>query len=292
MLSSIELQWLLSFQKIYEQLSIKRASAQLQLPASNVSRHLAQLEQALNVRLLERTTRKMVATAAGKQLYNRLTPLLVAMADALDEVQQNADQVVGHLKMITPDLPFLADIMASFCLQYPQITLSCDTQLNPTEGLLDGFDLVIKFGRGALEDSDWVARELIRWPSVIVAAPSLLARYPRPNSVTALCKAPCITSLSVLQGIPWRFKREGAVHVRSGYKVNSGQMAKAAAVKGLGFAILPLHSCITEIEQNELVVIDLPDQPEDLVLYALYSGQKYTLVKVTAFLDYLQSSLA
>lgn len=289
MINNIELQWLLSFQKVYEQLSIKRAAELSQIPKSNVSRHVALLEQALNVRLLERTTRKMVATEAGELLYQNLTPLLVAMGDVLQESYQSNDLVSGHLKVITPDLPFLADAIAEFCHKYPNIQLSCDTQLNPEEGLLEGFDIVIRFGRGPVEDSGWVAKELVRWPSCVVASPSLLDKHPKPNSMTELVKLPCITSLSVLQGMPWKFKRAGTVNVSSRYKVNSGHMAKSAALKGLGFAILPYDACRQELEEGLLIKIDsLADEPEDLVLYAFYSGRRYPFKKVKAFLEYLQ----
>jgi len=86
MIEKVELQWLLSFQCVYEQLSFKLAAEQLQLPTSNVSRHVALLEKQLNLRLLQRTTRKMIATAAGKQLYQSITPLIQAMNDSLEEV--------------------------------------------------------------------------------------------------------------------------------------------------------------------------------------------------------------
>ncbi|MBJ7552543.1 LysR family transcriptional regulator [Marinomonas ostreistagni] len=290
MLENIELQWLLSFQKVYEQLSFKRAAELLQLPKSNISRHVALLEQALNTRLLERTTRKMVATDAGDRLYHGLAPLLIAMGDVLLEARQEADVIAGHLKVITPDLPFMADAMADFCYQNPNIQLSCDTQLNPEEGLLEGFDLLIRFGRGSIADSGWVARELVRWPSCVVATPSLMTYHTTPISIAELAKLPCITSLSVLQGMPWRFKQAGSVNVSSCYKVNSGYMAKAAALKGLGFAILPLESCRQELADGTLMkVCLLEDEPEDLVLYALYSGRKYSLAKVKAFLGHVQA---
>ncbi|MBA4502762.1 LysR family transcriptional regulator [Marinobacterium marinum] len=292
MIHNIELRWLLSFQAVYEQLSFKRAAEQLQVPTSNVSRHVALLEQQLKVRLLERTTRKMIPTAGGKQLYASITPLIQAMKDSLEEVSLHGDSLSGHLKIITPDLPFLADIIADFCLTHPHVQLSCDTQLNPTEGLLDGFDLVLRFGRGPLDDSGWVAREILRWPSCVVAAPGLLERQPLPASLADLSKAPCITSLSVLQGMPWRFKRTPTLPVRSGYKVNSGHMAKAAALKGLGFALLPVHACQTELDAGTLIRVVLDDEPEDLVLYAFYSGRKYPLEKVKAFLEHLQAHLA
>lgn len=291
MIENIELQWLLSFQTVYEQLSFKRAAEQLQLPTSNVSRHVALLEQQLNLRLLERTTRKMIPTAAGKQLYQSISPLTQAMNDTLEDVSLYGDSLSGHLKIVMPDLTFLAELTADFCLHHPQIQLSCDTQLNPTEGLLDGFDLVLRFGRGPLEDCGWVAREILRWSSCVVAAPKLLEHHPLPRSLEDLGKVPCITSLSVLQGLPWRFKQNQTIQVQSSYKVNSGNMAKAAALKGLGFAILPVHACLADIDSGSLVKIDLNFEPEDLVLYAFYSGRKYPLEKVTAFLEHLHRGL-
>lgn len=291
MIEKIELQWLLSFQAVYEHLSFKQAAEQLQLPTSNVSRHVALLEQQLNLRLLERTTRKMIATAAGKQLYQSITPLTQAVNDALEEVSLYGDSLSGHLKIILPDLPFLAEIIADFCLQHPKIQLSCDTQLNPKEGLLDGFDLVLNFGRGPLEDSGWVAKEILRWPSCVVAAPQLLKKQPLPRSLDELSKVPCITSFSVLQGMPWRFKQGQTIQVQSSYKVNSGNIAKAAALKGLGFAILPTHTCQTDIDKGSLIKIELNCEPEDLVLYAFYSGRKYPLEKVKVFLEHLQLRL-
>ena len=292
MIEKCELQWLISFRVVYEKLSFKFASEQLQLPSSNVSRHVALLEQQLNVRLLERTTRRIMPTAAGRMLYQSITPLTHALDHALQEVALFGDSLSGHLKIITPDLPFMADILADFCIRHPQIQFSCDTQLDPTEGLLDGFDLILRFGRGPLEDSCWVAREIFRLPSCVVAAPALLERYPLPQSVDELTKLPCITSMSVLQGMPWRFKPNQSVQVQSGYKVNSGQMAKAAALKGLGFAILPVHACESEINSGSFVKINCNSEPEDLVLYALYSGRKYLQVKVKTFLEHLQNAIA
>ncbi|WP_313653649.1 LysR family transcriptional regulator [Pantoea sp.] len=292
MIEKFEMQWLICFQAVYEKLSFKLAADQLQLPSSNVSRHVALLKQQLRVRLLERTTRKIIPTAAGKRLYQSITPLTRALDHALEEVSLFGDSLSGHLKIITPDLPFMADILADFCIRHPQIQLSCDTQLDPTEGLLDGFDLVLRFGRGPLEDSSWVAREILRWPSCVVAAPELLKRYPLPRSPDELAHIPCITSMSVLQGTPWRFKQNQTVRVHSSYKVNSGQMARAAALKGLGFAILPLHACESEIDNGSLIKINCNREPEDLVLYALYSGRKYLPVKVKAFLEHLQLSIA
>ena len=68
-------------------------------------------------------------------------------------------------------------------------------------------------------------------------------------------------------------------------------MAKAAAIKGLGFALLPLDACKQEIHENLLIKVDLEKEPEDLVLYAFYSGRKYPLEKVKVFLDFLKEKV-
>ena len=290
-IENIEFQWLVSFQHVYQQGSFKKAAEALELPSSNVSRHVALLERQLNVRLLERTTRKISATAAGKQLYQGIIPLTVAMNDTLDEVSKQGNSLEGHLKMIMPDIPFLADLVAEFCQLHPKIKLSCDTQLNPSDGMLEGFDLVLRFSRGPLEDSGWVAKELVRWPSCIVVAPKVLAHAPLPTSLEELKRSTCITSLSVLQGLPWRFKSEQTLQVKSSYRVNSGHMAKAAALKGLGFAILPKHACEDEINQGSLIEVKLAEHPEDLVLHALYSGRKYPLARVKACLTHIENGL-
>ncbi|MCG7561786.1 LysR family transcriptional regulator [Pseudoalteromonas sp. McH1-42] len=292
MIERTDIQWLLSFAAVYEKLSFKQAAQHRQLPTSNISRHVAQLEQHLNTRLLERTTRKMRPTAAGKQLYLTLKPLIHTMDDALTEVSQHHDALSGHLNLVMPDLPVLATLIANFCHQHPDIQLSCDTQLNPTEGMLEGLDLVVRFGRGTLEDSGWVAQALLHLPSCVVGAPELLHRHAHVHSLDTLSKVPCITSLTALQGTPWRFKHNRTLHVQSSYKVNSGHMAKAAAVQGLGFAILPRHMCQAELEAGTLVELTLDHEPEDLVLYAFYSGRKYPQKKVTALLSHLKTGLS
>lgn len=290
MIEKIELPWLLSFQSVFELRSFKQAAEALGLPSSNVSRHVALLEETLNVRLLERTTRRMSPTEAGQRLYDQILPLLAALDGGLEGICKQGQEVSGHLRVLMPDLPILAKQLASFCSRYPDLTLSCDTGLVPTKGLLDGFDLVLQFGRGGLDDSDWVATELMRWPSVVVATPELVTRYEDNLSLENLVNLPCITSLSALNGSPWVFKngkQTSTIHVTSQYRVNSAHMAKEAALSGLGFAILPQQTCLADIQQGKLIALTFDKTPEDLVLYA-YSGRlKHSARKVKALLDHL-----
>lgn len=292
MIDQIDPQWLKSFHCVYENNSFKRAAEFLNLPTSNVSRHIALLEEKLNTRLFERTTRRIAPTDAGKQLYSSTLPLLVELSNALEDVTRHSHKVMGQLKVLMPDIPPLAQAVVSFCIQHPSISLCCDTSLSPKEGLLDGFDLILSFHRGKISDSNWVAREIRRWPSAVVASPKLIQACARPYKITDLSHVPCITSFTALNGTPWIFKNsKGELimqKVQSSFRVNSGSLVKSGALAGLGFAILPIESCIDEINAGSLEIVDLEDKAEDLVLYAFYASRKHLSKKISMFIEHLQ----
>ncbi len=292
MLNKIDQQWLKSFHCVYENNSFKRAAEFLSLPTSNISRHIALLEERLDIRLFDRTTRRVVATDAGEQLYFRTQPLLDKLNDALEEVTQHSHEVMGQLNVLMPDSPALAQAMVSFCTRYPSISLCCDTSISPKEDLFDGFDIILSFHRGKLEDNNWVAKEIRRWPSAVLASPKLIQAYPRLFQVTDLKHVPCINSFTALNGTPWVFKNaKGELitqKVRSSFKVNSGYLAKSGALAGLGFAILPIESCCHEINAGSLETVKMEYEPEDLVLYAFYTSKKHLAKKIPVFIEHLQ----
>ncbi len=291
MLDKIDQQWLKSFHCVYENNSFKKAAEFLSLPTSNVSRHIALLEEQLGVRLFDRTTRRICATNAGEHLYLRTQPLFTKLNDALEEVTQHSHEVVGRLNVLMPDSPELARAVVSFCSQYPNISLNCETNLSPKEDLLDGFDVILSFHRGKLEDSNWIAKEIKRWSSIVVASPSLLQTCQRPFQVTDLKHVPCISSFTALKGTPWVFRSsQGELitqRVKSSFKVNSGQLAKAGALAGFGFALLPEEFCRKEMQCGTLKVVALEYAPEDLVLYAFYASRKHVSKKIPMFIEHL-----
>lgn len=291
MLEKIDQVWLKSFHCVYENNSFKRASEFLDLPTSNVSRHIALLEEKLSTRLFDRTTRRIAPTEAGEQLYTRTQPLLNKLNDALEDVTQHTSEAMGQLKILMPDSPALAEAVVSFCSQYPSISLCCDTSIHPKEDLLDGFDVILSFHRGKLADSNWIAKEIKRWSSVVVAAPKLIQAHPSPFRITDLNHVPCVSSFSVLNGTPWIFKnKKGELitqKVNSSFRVNSGHLAKSGALAGLGFAILPTEFCCDEINSGILNTIELEYEPEDLVLYAFYASRKHLAKKTAMFIEHL-----
>ncbi|MFB1074016.1 LysR family transcriptional regulator [Vibrio diabolicus] len=138
MFDNIDQTWLKSFHCVYENNSFKRAAECLNIPTSNVSRHIALLEEKLNIRLFNRTTRRMTPTEAGEELYSSTRPLLEQLNNALETVTRHSHTVTGELRILMPDTPVLAKAVVTFCTQYPSISLSCDTTLNPKDEIESG----------------------------------------------------------------------------------------------------------------------------------------------------------
>ncbi|OAN11672.1 LysR family transcriptional regulator [Photobacterium jeanii] len=296
MLDKIEQKWLQSFHAVFELNSFKNAAEQLELPTSNISRHITLLEQALNVRLFERTTRRVNATEAGKQLYSSTHSIFTNLNDALEDIAKHTHTMSGRLRLIMPDIAPLSSALVSFSCRYPDINIGCETSLNPQEDLLDGFDLIISFNRGKLTDCGWVAKEIHRLESVVVGSPALISKVGKPYLLTELIQMPCISSLTALNASPWVFQTGKHQFIKqsvnASFKVNSGQTARTAAIAGLGFAILPKESCRQELEAGTLSIVDMEATPADLVLYAMYSGLKHTPHRVSVFLQHLQEVLS
>ena len=244
MLSKLDLNTVRVYAAVVDEQSFAGAARQLQLPASNVSRHVAALERSLGVRLLEQQH--------PPPAHDRGRPPAVPARQApaghagshrrgTGRRRTGITRAAAHVHARGSPL-LLGPIIAEFCASHPGVELQCDTRMAGEQALREDMDLAIVFHRGDQDDSTLVTRELASLPSLVVGAPGLIARAGMPTRTAQLKTLPCITTLSALQGQPWRFVdtagRMVKVPVRSRYRVNSGALALAGARQGIGYAIL------------------------------------------------------
>lgn len=297
MRSSLDLNTVRVYVAVVDEQSFSGAARLLALPASNVSRHVAALERRLGVRLLERSTRHLHMTEAGRLLYARAKPLLDALLSTEEELGAVQRELKGAVRMSIPnEAPrLLAPILAEFCSLHPGIELECDTRLAGLEALREDQDLSIFFHRGPQDDSAFITRELATLPSIVVAAPALLARTGMPRQVRELKSLPCITTASALKGQPWQFLDSAGnivkVPVRSRYRVNSGELAVAGARQGLGFAIVAAYPCQHDLAEGRLQAVPLDLDPAPLQLLGAYSHRHSVTARVRALLEFIQARL-
>ncbi|MEJ5065086.1 LysR family transcriptional regulator [Erwinia sp. MYb375] len=287
------------FIAVVERESFVGAAKVLEMPTSNVSRCISQLEEKLNLQLIERSTRHMKLTQAGHLLYIRAKPLLEALEQTETELTLRQMQFKGPLRLCIPNEvgpALLGSVIADFACQYPDLEISCVTNLSGFESLRDDLDLAIIITRGQMDDSDYIARHLVTIPCTIVAAPSVIQRYGTPTQIQQFEELPCITTVSALKGAPWQFvnKKGGfeTVKVKAHYRVNSGEMAGRAAVSGVGFAILSKQACQPYINDGRLIEIAFEQSVAPLRLFALYSDRRYLPAKTRALIDYMHQKLS
>lgn len=295
---SLDFNTLKVFVAVVEKESFVGASKLLEMPTSNVSRCISQLEEKLDLQLIERSTRHMKVTQAGQLLYTRAKPLLEALEQTETELTLRQMQLKGPLRICIPTEigpTLLGSVIAEFACQYPELQISCVTNLSGFESLRDDLDLAIIISRGQMDNSDYIARHLVTIPCTIVAAPSLIQRYGTPTHIQQFEELPCITTVSALKGAPWQFvNKKGefeTIKVKGHYRVNSGEMAGQAAVAGIGFAILSKQACQPYISDGRLIEIEFEQAVAPLQLFALYSDRRYLPAKTRALIDFIQQKL-
>ncbi|MDU4241615.1 LysR family transcriptional regulator [Phytobacter sp. SCO41] len=287
------------FIAVVERESFVGAAKALEMPTSNVSRCISQLEEKLNLQLIERSTRHMKLTQAGHLLYIRAKPLLEALEQTETELTLRQMQLKGPLRICIPNEigpALLGSVIADFACQYPELEISCVTNLSGLESLRDDLDLAVIVTRGQMDDSDYIARHLMTIPCTVVAAPAVIQRYGTPSHIQQLEELPCITTVSALKGAPWQFvdKKGGFETIKANghYRVNSGEMAGRAAIAGVGFAILAKQACQPYISDGRLIEVEFEQSAAPLQLFALYSDRRFLPAKTRALIDFMHQKLS
>ncbi|WP_281549009.1 LysR family transcriptional regulator [Kluyvera cryocrescens] len=287
------------FIAVVEGESFVSAAKALEMPTSNVSRSISQLEEKLNLKLLERSTRHMKLTEAGHLLYTRAKPLLEALEQTETELTLRQIQLKGPLRLCIPNEigpALLGSVVADFACQYPELEISCVTNLSGFESLREELDLAVIITRGQMDDSDYIARHLMTIPCTVVAAPSIIQRYGTPSTIHKFAELPCITTVSALKGAPWQFVNKkgefATIKVKGHYRVNSGEMAGRAALAGIGFAILSKQACQPYINDGRLIEIECELPAAPLQLFVIYANRRYLPAKTRAFIDFMLQKLS
>jgi len=272
------------------------ASRRLGISASAVGKAVARLERKVEVRLLVRTTRQVMMTFEGEQLYARAARLLDDLRDIEGMLATQRAAPVGRVRASLPAtlgrmviLPGLARFVADF----PGIELDIgldDRKVDLVEG---GYDLAIRTGR--LEDSGLIARKLAPHRFVLCASPDYLAAHGAPASLEELSGHTCIRFRYPSTGLleKWAFDgKEWDRELPSGPVFNDGEAVVLAALGGLGLAQIPDYAAFQALRSGRLIPI--------LTRYACIRGDLWlvrpvnraNLPRVEAFAQFLDDVVA
>jgi DNA-binding transcriptional LysR family regulator len=276
------------------------AARRLGLVTSSVARLVDALEARLGAVLLNRSTRSVTLTDAGRAYYEEALRIMERLA-AADEAA--ADGAAGVLRVAAPvtfSTLYVAPILPALRARHPRLTLDLRLDDAPANLVDEAIDVAIRIG--SLDpQSNLVARRLAAHDRVLCASPAYLAAHGAPETPAALATHDCLQFAFGEGRRTWRLQAAGAedaedVTVRGVVQANNADVLRQAALGGLGIAMLARWLVQRDLRAGTLVQV-LPGYrvnpgPMDVGLYALYPASRRNSTKIRAFVDLLADHLA
>nr|WP_319248927.1 LysR family transcriptional regulator [uncultured Celeribacter sp.] len=270
--------------------SFTAAADRLGISNRLTSKYVAELEERLGVRLLQRTTRKVGLTASGEELLARAPALLDDLDAMFGAVTEDTRGYSGTLRISAPVTfgeTYVKDLLSRFAEPHPDLVI--DLRLNDryVDLAADGIDLAFRIGRPDV--SALKARKLGEIHALLVAAPAYLAQHGAPADLSALAAHACIVDTNRRTPSRWGFLQDGeevTVQVPSRFMVNSARVARDLAVAGQGVAYCPRFVLGDDLETGRLVEL-LPEQARPShPISAVYLEGRTLPRKVRALIDF------
>ena len=282
-----------TFQEVARRSSFSGAARAMEVSKANVSKYIAELETRLGVRLLNRSTRNVSLTDAGRLLLDRSTPLMEMIALTRSELRDRAHAPSGRLRLTAPHgltQTGLPELMGEFMQKYPAVTLSLHLENRMTDMVEEGIDLALRVGR--IGDENLIVRKLQQVPFVVAATPAYWAEHGRPNHPEDLSDQDALT-YSLLGGSPeWRFEVDGetqVVPVKSRMDANDAAPLICNALMGLGMVWLPRLLLQPHLDSGALLPVLQDYSPRDVWLYVAYAQRRHNSAALKALLAFLEA---
>jgi DNA-binding transcriptional LysR family regulator len=289
-----QLQAMRVFLKVAETESFGRAAAALDLSNAVVTRYVSLLEAHLHTRLLNRTTRSVALTEAGRA-YAEGCRAVIEQIEAIEaSVAKSSIDPSGTLKIVASasfSLLGLTPMLREFHDRYPKVKLRLTLLHRPVDLVAEGFDVGIVVPH-LVNSGMLIVRPLLRVGAVLVASPEYLSQRGTPARPKMLAMHEFLAPSTDIHGSTWSFVGPSgvteSVALDPAYAVNSSHMLRQAALSGMGIAVLPESYVGHDIEAGSLVRL-LPGytlKDADKEVSIVYPGRRHVSAKTRSFVDF------
>ena len=283
------------FVQVVKYQGFTKASENLGITKSKLSRRISDLEARLAVRLIQRNTRKFAVTEVGFQFYEYCLKIL----DDVDQAENFIQSTVTHepsglIRLSCPialaNMP-VADMVATFMQRYPEVQIHLLATNRRVDLIEEGIDLSLRVRNTALEDSEFIVRELDAWEHILVAHPNLFKSYAVPVKIEDLNTLPSIGFQGPKQ--VWMLQKHGEdnifhdIEFSPKLKTDNFSVMKSAVMKCVGIASVPRVYAQEELNNGTLVEV-MPEWflPKG-VIYVAYTSRQGMLPAVRTLLEFL-----
>lgn len=283
-----------AFVTVVESGGFSESARRLDVSKALISKQVAQLEDALGVRLLHRTTRKVSPTSSGQAYYEQCKPLLNELNE-LDESIQGTDRALqGDFRISAPTTfaeMHLLPIISSFSKQNPGVQVKLELTDRFINLVEERIDLAIRIG--SLEESSLVARKVGEIRMLLCASPDYLKAHKLPATLEGLSGTPCIVDSNNPDGNQWTLVNEFGttiLPVEESIRVNNARAARDLVLDGNGIGFLPSFVVQKYLDKGSLINIFDNYASQPIGIYAIYLHRKHLSVKVRTMIDLLKQS--
>ena len=271
--------------------SFSAAAQHLGISKAMASKHVSHLEDELDVRLINRTTRHLKLTEAGLLYRDRVSRILEDLEETETSVARSSTEPSGTLRIMAP-VSFgsfhLTRAIADYRRQFPGVKVDLIFTGKTPDLVGEGLDLAIR--TGALKDSSQIARKLSQSRLVVCGSPEYLSEAGVPEVPADLLKFNCLvfSPRSPLGAWPFTVNAElSTVRVNGNIKANAGEALRIAAIKGCGLIQLPTYMIGRDIGAGRLRPVLESFEPPPLDIHAVYLHRQHLTAKVSTFVDFL-----
>ncbi|KAA1009653.1 LysR family transcriptional regulator [Paraburkholderia panacisoli] len=275
--------------------SFSAAAREMGLSQPSVSRIVSGLEARLGVRLLLRTTRKIVPTEAGHAYLKKAKQLLLDLEEA-DEAARGGGSLKGTLRVAVSETLCIRTILPNlrdFLDGHPQLKLEFLTADVMHDLVAEGVDMAIRFG--PLPDSAFGVKKLATLRRLLMASPSYVEQHGAPKTPAELAHHDCIFGPTGVPTLPWEFTKGAekiAVKIDPRYSFTSAEALIACAREGLGIARASVLMCKTELETGQLIALLPRFALAPVEIHAVFPAGRIPSQKVRSFTEFLAGVLA
>lgn len=286
------------FAAVVEQGGFSAAGRALGVPKSRLSKRIAQLEERLGVRLLQRTTRRFVVTEVGERFYGHCRAVLEEAQAAQDAVDELRTEPRGSVRVSCPVSlvqSLLGPMLPDFLAMYPKVQVRLLSSNRRVDIIGEGFDVAIRVRDKLDTDATMVLRSFGGSRALLVASPEFLARAGRPSKPADLANFAAL-SMSEHDGVQvWDLVdatgRRESVEVQPRLVTGDFNALLDAALQGTGIALLPEEFGAVGIASGKLEWVLQDWSTAEGILHFLYPSRRGLLPAVRAFVDFLAERL-
>ncbi len=287
------------FVKVVDYGGFAAAGRALDLPKSRLSRRIAQLEERLGVRLIQRTTRQFTVTEVGQTFYQHCKAMMVeaeAAEEAVAALQAEPRGIVRLTCPVTLLHVHVGPMLARFMVRFPGINLQLEATNRRVDLVGEGVDVAIRVRPRPFDDSDLVLRVLADRGHCLVAGPALIERLGKPSMPSELSAWPGLSMGEGKHIHKWELcGPEGAkaeIHFIPRLITTDMLALREAAMAGIGVVQLPILMVKDQLASGELIRVLEAWEPKREVIHAVYPSRRGLLPSVRALVDFLTEEYA